>query len=73
MAFLANPFKLTKQLLGQKRTGRLTCTRDAINDHLKHTYSDCRMEQPLGSCKVPSGVPYKVHTAQSYSIGFGGP
>ncbi|KAK1879795.1 Serine protease HtrA-like [Dissostichus eleginoides] len=31
-AFLANPFKLTKQLLGQKRVGRLTCSRDDIND-----------------------------------------
>lgn len=47
-AFLANPFKLTKQLLGQKRTGRLTCSRDAINDHLKCTYSDPRRDQPLG-------------------------
>lgn len=37
-AFLANPFKLTKQLLGQKRSGRLTCSKDAINDHLKATY-----------------------------------
>ena len=34
-AFLANPFKLTKQLLGQKRTGRLTCSKDVINNHLK--------------------------------------
>ncbi len=25
-AFLANPFKLIKQLLGQKRTGCLTCS-----------------------------------------------
>lgn len=34
-AFLANPFKLTKQLLGQKSAGRHTCSKDAINDHLK--------------------------------------
>ncbi len=49
-AFLANPFKLTKQLLGQKRAGRLTCSKDAINDHLKTTYSDSIREQPLGPC-----------------------
>ncbi len=49
-AFLANPFKLTKQLLGQKRAGRLTCCKDAINDHLKATYSDSIREQPLGPC-----------------------
>lgn len=51
-AFLANPFKLTKQLLGQKRAGRLTCSKDALNDHLKATYSDSSREQPLGPCDV---------------------
>ncbi len=49
-AFLANSFKLTKQLLGQKRAGRLTCSKDAINDQLKVTYSDSIREQPLGPC-----------------------
>ncbi|XP_059199347.1 uncharacterized protein LOC131979398 [Centropristis striata] len=49
-AFLANPFKLTKQLLGQKRSGRLTCSKDTINDHLKATYSDPIREQPLDPC-----------------------
>lgn len=51
-AFLANPFKLTKQLLGQKRAGRLTCSKDAINDHLKATYSDSIREQSLGPCNA---------------------
>ncbi|KAJ8382915.1 hypothetical protein SKAU_G00036930 [Synaphobranchus kaupii] len=50
--FLANSFKLTKQLLSQKRTGRLTCSRGTINDHLKCTYSDTRRDQPLGPCNV---------------------
>ncbi|XP_059917538.1 solute carrier family 23 member 1 [Gadus macrocephalus] len=36
-AFLANRFKLTKQLLGQKRTGCLTCSKDVIDNHLKAT------------------------------------
>ena len=36
-AFLANLFKLTKLLLGQKRTGSLTCSTDIINNHLKST------------------------------------
>ncbi|RXN12199.1 reverse transcriptase [Labeo rohita] len=49
-AFLANPFKLTKQLLGQKRTGQLTCSKDTINNHLKATYSDPNRERPLGPC-----------------------
>ncbi|RXN04375.1 reverse transcriptase [Labeo rohita] len=49
-AFLANPFKLTKQLLGHKRTGQLTCSKDAINNHLKATYSDPNRERLLGPC-----------------------
>ena len=51
-AFLANSFKLTKQLLGQKRTGRLTSSKDVINNHLKATYSDPTSEQPLGPCNA---------------------
>ncbi len=29
---------------------QLTCSKEAINDHLKATYSDSIREQPLGSC-----------------------
>jgi len=47
---LPNPFKLTKQLLGQKRAGRLTCSNKAMNDHLKATYSDSIRE--LGPCNA---------------------
>lgn len=55
--FLANPFKLTKQLLGQKRSGRLTCSKDAINDHLKATYSDPIRDHPLGLCDALTAPP----------------
>lgn len=56
-AFLANPFKLTKQLLRQKRAGRLTCSKDAINNHLKATYSDPIREQLLGPCDALITLP----------------
>lgn len=48
--FLANPFKLTKQLLGRKRAGRLNCSKDGLNDHLKATYSDPIRGQQLALC-----------------------
>lgn len=52
-AFLANPFKLSKQLLGQKRSGHFTCSRDTINNHLRCTYNDPnKRNQPLGQCKA---------------------
>lgn len=59
-AFLTNPFKLTKQHLGQKRTGRLTCSRDVINSHLKATYSDPSKEQPLGPCDALTTPPEPI-------------
>ncbi len=37
--FLANPYQLTKQLLGQKRGDQLNCSRDEINNHIKCTLS----------------------------------
>ena len=43
-AFIANPFKFTKELLGQKRSGTLACIQE-IDHHLKQTYSDPVREQ----------------------------
>ncbi|XP_061905517.1 uncharacterized protein LOC133651562 [Entelurus aequoreus] len=49
-AFIANPFKFTKDLLGQKRSGKLASSQDDIDQHLKQTYSDPAREQELGEC-----------------------
>ena len=37
-AFIANPFKFTKDLLGQKHSGKLTSPQDDIDQHLTQTY-----------------------------------
>ncbi|XP_061747756.1 uncharacterized protein LOC133545995, partial [Nerophis ophidion] len=50
-AFLANPFEVTKQLLGQKRSGRLACSKAEVDHHLKQIYSDGCREQDLGPCR----------------------
>ncbi|XP_063050368.1 uncharacterized protein LOC134445223 [Engraulis encrasicolus] len=50
-AFIANPFGFTKKLLGQKRSGILTCPEDDINHHLSETYSDRQREEDLGPCR----------------------
>ncbi|XP_061772124.1 uncharacterized protein LOC133562186 [Nerophis ophidion] len=50
-AFLANPFGVTKQLLGQKRSGRLACSKAEVDHHLKQIYSDGCREQDLGPCR----------------------
>ncbi|XP_061878077.1 uncharacterized protein LOC133630482 [Entelurus aequoreus] len=50
-AFLANPFGVTKQLLGQKRSVKLACSKAEVDHHLKQTYSDGCREQDLGPCR----------------------
>lgn len=50
--FLANPFGLTKQQLGQKRSGHLTCPKDEIDHHLRETLSDEARDLDLGHCKA---------------------
>lgn len=51
-AFIANPFKFTKDLLGQKRSGKLASSQEDIDQHLTQTYSDPEREQELGECSI---------------------
>lgn len=51
-SFIANPFGFTKQLLGQKRDGKLLCSKEEIDQHLHSTYSDPRREEELGQCSI---------------------
>ncbi|KAL7891157.1 hypothetical protein AOLI_G00006330 [Acnodon oligacanthus] len=50
-AFIANPFGFTKQLVGKKRNGQLTCSKAEINHHLRDTFCDRSREQDLGHCQ----------------------
>ena len=47
-AFIANPFRFSKQLLGDKRSGRLQCPREDVNRFLQNTMSDPLRGQDLG-------------------------
>eukprot|EP00064_Thunnus_orientalis_P001631 superscaffoldBa00000112_g1634 len=38
----------TKELLGQKRSGKLVCSQEDMDQHLKKTHSDLEREQELG-------------------------
>ena len=51
-AFIANPFGFTKKLLGEKRSGQLSCPEEDINRHIRVTYSDSMREQDLGHCEA---------------------
>lgn len=49
-AFIRNPFKFTKQLLGQKKGGRLISAKGEINQHISDTFIDPYREKELGQC-----------------------
>ncbi|XP_073720025.1 uncharacterized protein [Misgurnus anguillicaudatus] len=49
-AFIRNPFEFTKQVLGQKKGGRLVSSKEEIDQHLSNTFSDPSREQELGQC-----------------------
>ena len=46
--FTANPFQFTKKLLGDKRSGRLDCPRQEVEEHLRNTHSDDNRDLDLG-------------------------
>ena len=51
-SLVANPFGFTKQLLGQKRSGRLDCLKGEIDLHIQTTYSHPDRQQRLGHCNT---------------------
>ena len=46
VAFLANPFGFNKQLLGQKCSGHLTCSKEEVDSYLHNTYSNAALGGP---------------------------
>lgn len=56
-SFIANIFGFTKQLLGQKRSGRLDCSKEEVDDYLYNTLHDPDREQELGPQRALLDVP----------------
>ena len=48
--FTSNPFQFVKKLLGDKRSGRLDCPKEEVEQHLRDTHSDPNRQQELGDC-----------------------
>ena len=46
-AFISNPYGFTKDLLGQKRSGSLKCSKEELEEHLSSTYSDPKCDKQL--------------------------
>ena len=45
--FIKDPYKFTKGLFTESKSGRLECTKDELEQHLKNTYSDKTNKAPL--------------------------
>lgn len=51
-AFISNLFGFTRELLEQKRSGHLACSKEEADQHLQNTFSDPTQDQDLGQCEV---------------------
>lgn len=51
-AFSSNPFSIVKQLLGDKRSGHLSCFPEEVDQFLRNTLSDPQRDQMLGPQKA---------------------
>jgi len=49
-AFIANPYKFTKTLLGEERGGSLQSDQEEVAQYLREVHSDPEGAQPLGDC-----------------------
>ena len=45
--FIKNPYEATKKLFTEARSGRLKCSKEDFDAHVKQTYSDPRREEPM--------------------------
>lgn len=52
--FFKNPFKYARQLLEEKRSGRLNISKEELEQYVKGQYTDAAKDTPLGS---PGYVP----------------
>ena len=56
-AFLSNPFGFVKKLLGDKRSGHLSCSQEEVDQFLSNTLSDPQRDQALGPQKALIKLP----------------
>ena len=45
--FLKNPYDSAKKLFTEARSGKLKCTKEEVEAHVRQTYSDPKREEPL--------------------------
>ena len=45
--FLKNPYEVTKKMFTESKSGKLKCSKEELDQHIRDTYSDPQREEPL--------------------------
>ncbi len=61
-SFFKNPFKHVRQLLEDRRSGKLEITQSELENHIRVQYSDPAKLTPLGPCSSPRKAGWKAIT-----------
>ncbi|XP_063049927.1 NACHT, LRR and PYD domains-containing protein 3-like [Engraulis encrasicolus] len=64
-SFFKDPFKHARQLLEEKKTGKLETTREQLEQHVREQYSDPQRSVPLGA---PGYVPQPAQPTAEFNI-----
>ena len=64
--FLKNPYGFAKQIFVESKSGKLNCTQDELEKHLKSTYSDPMRLEPLPAV---SGIPKPTRPGSKFDMG----
>ena len=64
--FLKNPYEATKKLLTEAWSGKLKCTKEELDAHVRQTYSDPNRDEPLSDMR---GLKRPTAPGVSYQLG----
>ena len=64
--FLKNPYEAAKKLFTEARSGKLKCTKEELDAHVRQTYSDPNRDEPLSDMR---GLKRPTAPGVSYQLG----
>ena len=64
--FLKNPYEAAKKLFTEERSGKLKCTKEEVDAHVRQTYSDPNRDEPLSDMR---GLKRPTTPGVSYQLG----
>ena len=65
--FLKAPFQFAKNLFVESKSGKLTCSKEELETHLKETYCDPKREEPLTNMR---GIPKPTRPGVEFDMSY---